>query len=77
MSESIIKEVRRIRQQHAASMDYDLDRIFADLMARQNRHAAQGWKIISVPANWQSEDKISLKEIRFNLVKQEVNNTGA
>ncbi len=42
MTDSIIDAVRAIREQHATSLDFDLDRIFADLQARQNRHAAEG-----------------------------------
>jgi hypothetical protein len=43
MTDSIIDEVRHIREQHAASLGYDLDRIFADLQMRQNRHESEGW----------------------------------
>ena len=47
MSDSIIQEVRTIRDQHAASMGYDLDRIYADLKARQEKHKADGWVIVA------------------------------
>lgn len=50
MINSLIQEVRNIREQHAASMNYDLDRIFADLKARQEKHAAEGWMIVSPPS---------------------------
>ena len=49
MSDSIIQEVRNNRERHAASMDYDLDRIFADLKTRQEKHAAEGWVIVPPP----------------------------
>lgn len=51
MINPLIQEVRTIREQHAASMNYDLDRIFADLKARQEKHAAEGWIIISPPSH--------------------------
>lgn len=51
MSDSIIQEVRNVREQHAASMGYDLDRIYADMKARQEKHAAEGWVVISPPSN--------------------------
>ena len=35
VTDSIIDEVRALRQQHAASFGFDLDRIYADLQARQ------------------------------------------
>ena len=57
MTGSIIEEVRAIREQHAASLDYDLDKIYADLKARQENHAAEGWIVVPPPANPPSEPK--------------------
>ncbi|MDP2785093.1 MAG: hypothetical protein Q8O38_10955 [Sulfurimicrobium sp.] len=65
MADSIIHEVRAIREQHAASLGFDLDRIFADLQARQNKHAAEGWTIIPVPSNPPSEPNLALQRTRF------------
>lgn len=65
MTDSIINEVRTIREQHAASLGFDLDRIFADLKARQNRHAAEGWTIIPVPVNPPPESSLQLQRIRL------------
>ena len=65
MSDSIIHEVRMIREQHAASFDFDLDRIFSDLRARQSQHEAEGWKIISAPASSPPVLNMALQQIRF------------
>lgn len=65
MSDSIIHEVRAIREQHAASLGFDLDRIFADLQARQNKHAAEGWTIIPAPASPPPEANLALQRTRF------------
>lgn len=65
MSDSILHEVRSVREQHAASFDYDLDRIFVDLQARQKKHAAEGWSIVSVPVNPPSEFAGPLQRVRF------------
>ena len=65
MTDSIIHEVRAIREQHAASLDYDIDRIFADLKARQNKHAAEGWVIIPAPTSPPPEPDLSLQRTRF------------
>ncbi|KFB68663.1 MULTISPECIES: hypothetical protein [Candidatus Accumulibacter] len=65
MTDSIIHEVRAIREQHAASLDFDLDRIFADLQARQNKHAAEGWTIIPAPAGPPPESNLALQRTRF------------
>jgi hypothetical protein len=65
MTDSIIQEVRELREQHAASFGYDLDRIFADLHARQIRHAAEGWTIIPAPAYPPPEPNLTLQRTRF------------
>ena len=65
MTDSIMHEVRAIREQHAASFDFDLDRIFADLQARQIKHAVEGWKIIPAPANPPPEPNLALQRTRF------------
>jgi hypothetical protein len=65
MTDSIIQEVRNIREQHAASMGYDLDRIYADLKARQEKHAAEGWVIVSPPSGPLPEPNMALQRTRF------------
>ncbi|CAK0776598.1 conserved hypothetical protein [Gammaproteobacteria bacterium] len=65
MSDSIIQEVRAIREQHAASLNYDLDRIFADLRARQAKHAAEGWQVVPPPSSPPPESDMALQRIRF------------
>ena len=65
MTDSIIHEVRAIREQHAASLDYDIDRIFADLKARQNKHAAEGCVIIPASGSSPPEPDLSLQRTRF------------
>lgn len=65
MSDSIIQEVRNVREQHTASMDYDLDRIFADLKARQEKHAAEGWVIVPPPSSIPPEPSLALQRTRF------------
>ncbi len=48
-TESILDEIRRIRDEHAKQFNYDLDAIFAD----HRRYAAelkkQGWKFAKPP----------------------------
>jgi hypothetical protein len=65
MTDSIIKEVRTIREQHAASMDYDLDQIFADLKAKQEKHAIEGWVVVPPPCNQPLEPNLALQRTRF------------
>lgn len=65
MTNSIIQEVRNIREQHAASMGYDLDRIYADLKARQEKHALEGWVIVSPPSSPPPEPNLALQRTRF------------
>ena len=65
MTDSIIHEVRAIREQHAASFGFDLDRIFSDLKSSQNKHAAEGWTIIPAPASPPPELDVALQRTRF------------
>ena len=66
MSDSIIQEVRDIREQHTASMGYDLDRIYIDLQARQEKHAAEGWVIVPPPSSSPPEPSLALQRTRFS-----------
>ncbi|MGH8475820.1 MAG: hypothetical protein ACRER2_08645 [Methylococcales bacterium] len=65
MTDSIIQEVRNIREQHATSLGYDLDRIYTDLKARQEKHAAEGWVIVPPPSSPPSEPNLALQRTRF------------
>lgn len=65
MPDSIIDEVRANREQHAASLGFDLDRIFADLRARQIQHAAEGWSIIPAPSSPPPATGSALQRTRF------------
>jgi hypothetical protein len=63
MSESIIEEVRKVREQHAASMGYDLDQIYADLKAREAQRTAEGWAVVPPSVNLPPES--ALQRVRF------------
>ncbi len=65
MADSIIHEVHAIREQHAECFDFDLDRIYADLQARQIKHAAEGWTIIPTPVIAPAEPNSALQRTRF------------
>ncbi|HLA34374.1 MAG TPA: hypothetical protein VJ001_05840 [Rhodocyclaceae bacterium] len=69
MTNSIIREVRAIREQHAARFDFDLDRIFADLQAQQIKHAAEGWTIVPAPASPPPEHNLVLQRARFSRIR--------
>jgi hypothetical protein len=50
MSEDpIVEEVRRIRQEHAARFDYDLQAIFADLKRTEEARDQQQSPLLSPP----------------------------
>jgi len=42
----IVEEVRKIREEHAARFDYDLERIFQDLKEQERQ---SGREVISLP----------------------------
>ncbi len=43
-NETILDEIRRIRDEHAKQFNYDLDAIFADIQRHQVELKKQGWK---------------------------------
>jgi hypothetical protein len=47
MSDPIVDEVRRVRDEHAARFNYDLDAIFQDIKEREKR---SGLKFVSFTA---------------------------
>lgn len=65
MTESILDEVRAIRDQHTRSMGCDLDRIYADLKSGEAQHAAEGWIVVPPPASSPPESDQKLQRIRF------------
>jgi hypothetical protein len=46
MTDPIVDEVRRIRDEHAASFNYDLDAIFQDIKEQEKK---SGLKFVSYP----------------------------
>ena len=65
MNDSIIRQLRSIREQHAASFDYDLDRIYADLKERQTQHATEGWVVVSPPSVPLPDVELIVQRTRF------------
>jgi hypothetical protein len=45
--DSIVEETRKAREEHAARFDYDLEAIYRDLKAEEERG---GRKVVSLPA---------------------------
>jgi hypothetical protein len=42
----IVEEVRKVREEHAAKFDYDLERIFKDIKEREGKG---GHRVVSLP----------------------------
>lgn len=45
MQDSIVEEVRKLREEHAARFNYDVDAIFNDLKRLERE---RGWTVISL-----------------------------
>ena len=45
--DSIVEDVRKVREEHAAKFNYNLDAIYQDLKKQQKRG---GRKVVSLPA---------------------------
>ena len=58
-TDSIIAEVRAVRDQHAARFDYDVEAIFRDIRARQK---ASGREYVRYPARRPSFESEMLKQ---------------
>ncbi len=65
MSKSIIEEVRKARELHAASLDYDLDQIYSDLKSREATRKAAGWTVVPPPASPPPQSGLALQLTRF------------
>jgi len=49
MTESILDEIRRYRDEHAAKFNYDLEAIYQDLKRREEESKRNGWVFIPAP----------------------------
>lgn len=66
MDNSILEELHAIRDRHASSLGYDLDRIYADLKAGEARHVTEGWRLVAPPASPPQEADRQLQRTRFD-----------
>jgi len=63
LTDEIVEEIHKIRQEYAKSFNYDLDAIFADL---QNKQAESGREVVKLPpkrvltGRWSGRGKNSL-----------------
>ena len=54
-TESILDEIRRIRDEHAKKFNYDIDAIFEDHRRNATALKKQGWKFAKPPRRRASE----------------------
>ena len=46
-------------------MDYDLERIYSDLKAKETRRAAEGWEVVPPPFSPPPEADLTVQRTRF------------
>lgn len=46
VTDEIVEEIHTIRREHAASFDFDIERILADLKKSERMHTEQGWPLV-------------------------------
>ena len=63
MTDEIIDEIHAVRREHAASFDFDIKLIIADLRRSERIHTEQGWPLVQVREG-QAPDMAS-QRIRF------------
>ncbi|MDD5321636.1 MAG: hypothetical protein PHD43_13690 [Methylococcales bacterium] len=45
-TDEIIEEIHAVRREHAASFDFDIERIITDLKKSEQIHTEQGWPLV-------------------------------
>jgi len=45
----ILREIRRVREEHARECNYDVHRMFEQMRAETDQLKAEGWKVVPVP----------------------------
>lgn len=61
----IVREVRRIRDAHAAKFDYDLDAIYADLKEREAARDPRRSPLVQPLEGREGRDELAPSRIRF------------
>lgn len=46
VTDEIVEEIHAIRREHAASFDFDIERIITDLKKSERIHTEQGWPLV-------------------------------
>lgn len=62
VTDEIIEEIHTIRREHAASFEFDIDRILIDLKKSEQIHTEQGWSLVQV------QDK-PIPDLAFNRIR--------
>lgn len=57
---SIIKEIRKYREEHARRFGFDLGRIVEDAQQTENKLRAEGWNVVTLKATRQKPEKVLL-----------------
>ena len=62
-TDEIIEEIHAVRREHAASFNFDIERIIADLKKSERVHTEQGWPLVQAPETPPADTPA--KQIRF------------
>ena len=62
-TDEIIEEIHAVRREHAASFNFDIERIIADLKKSERIHTEQGWPLVQAQETPQVDTPS--KQIRF------------
>jgi hypothetical protein len=54
VTDEIIEEIHAVRREHAASFDFDIERIMSDLKKSERIHTEQGWPLVQAQETPQS-----------------------
>ena len=63
VTDEIIEEIHATRREHAASFDFDIERIMADLKKSERIHPEQGWPLVQAQERLTTD--VAFQRIRF------------
>lgn len=63
VTDEIVEEIHNIRREHAASFNFDIERIITDLKNSERIHTEQGWPLVQALET--QSTKTAFQRIRF------------
>jgi hypothetical protein len=66
-NDEIVEEIHKARQEHAARLDFDIDRIIDDLKRQEAERNPNMWPLIKAPEHPPSPINVTLQRMRLSV----------